>query len=177
MRDALLLVDVLDDFDHEDGDVLRASYEERLPRLLSLIADARAQTVPVVYANDRHGHWHGDLRRLLEATRADAALAPHADDGFFFKDHYSAFGHTALAVLLRELDTERLVLAGMSLEGCVTQTAIDARERGLKVTVVEPACPRIDEVGASVAVEYLRRIAGVCVEDEVALSPPASSRS
>jgi len=56
------------------------------------------------------------------------------------------------------------VVAGMTLEGCVTQTAIDARERGFKVTVVAPACPRIDDEAAEVAVEYLRRIVGAWVE-------------
>lgn len=173
MRDALLLVDVFDDFEHEDGDVLRKSFRATLPALLGLLEAARGTRIPVIYANDRHGRWHGDTRRFLAeldpAAGYDptAALTPRPEDAFFFKDHYSAFGHTALDVLLAELGTDRLVLAGMSLEGCVTQTAIDARERGLLVTVVEPACARIDEEGAEVAVDYLRRVVGARVVADV----------
>jgi nicotinamidase-related amidase len=169
MHDALLLVDVFDDFEHEDGDVLRESFRATLSVLLELIEAARDARVPVIYANDRHGRWHGDPRRFLaelDLAAGDgmaAGLIPEPDDPFFFKDRYSAFGHTALDVLLAELGTDRLLLAGMSLEGCVTQTAIDARERGLLVTVVEPACARIDEKGAEVAVDYLRRVVGARV--------------
>jgi nicotinamidase-related amidase len=165
VKDVVLIVDVFDDFRHDDGETLRASFLERLPQLTGLVDEARTGSIPVVFANDRHGQWHGDLQRFLRETEVEAGrLRPGAGDAFFFKDHYSAFGHTALEVLLRELEAERLVLAGMTLEGCVTQTAIDARERGFKVTVVEPACPRIDDEAAEVAVEYLRRIVGAWVE-------------
>ena len=165
MNDTVLLVDVLDDFEHEDGAALAASFEERLPALLQLVDDTRQRDVPIVYANDRHGRWHGDVRRFLAELEATAfELAPREQDAFLFKDHYSAFDHTALDVLLRELETERLVLAGMTLEGCVTQSAIDARERGYKVTVVEPACASIDDEAAQAAVEYLRRVVGARVE-------------
>ena len=165
MRDALLLVDVFDDFEHDHGYALRASFLERLPALQEVVETARAIPLPVIYANDRHGRWHGDRGRFLAELGVDAdaraaMLAPAPEDAFFFKDHYSAFGHTALGVLLAELDVDRLIVAGMSLEGCVTQTAIDARERGLKVTVVGPACARIDEDNAGIALDYLRRIVG-----------------
>jgi nicotinamidase-related amidase len=173
MHDALLLVDVFDDFEHEDGDVLKESFRATLSVLLKLIEAARHARVPVIYANDRHGRWHGDPRRFLAELDMAAGdgmavgLIPEPEDAFFFKDHYSAFGHTALDVLLAELGTDRVFVAGMSLEGCVTQTAIDARERGLLVTVVEPACARIDEKGAEVAVDYLRRVVGARVAGDV----------
>jgi nicotinamidase-related amidase len=175
MRDALLLVDVFDDFDHEDGDVLRESFRASLPPLLDLVEAARQERVPVLYANDRHGHWHGDIIRFLAELGLEtrdgpaAKLVPRPEDAFFFKDHYSAFHHTALDVLLAELETDRLFVAGMSLEGCVTQTAIDARERGLLVTVVEPASARIDEKGAEVAMDYLERVVGARVVSEISV--------
>jgi nicotinamidase-related amidase len=176
MQDAVLLVDVFDDFDHADGEALAASFHERLPALLELVDETRRRGLPVVYANDRHGRWHGDVRRFLEEVGpSNGALAPAAEDAFFFKDHYSAFGHTALDVLLRELESERLVIAGMTLEGCVTQTAIDARERGLKVSVVAPACARIDKDAADAAVAYLGRVVGARVVSalpDAAAQPP-----
>ena len=50
---------------------------------------------------------------------------------------------------------------------CVAQTAIDARERDLKVTVVADACICIDAAMERIALAYLERVAGV----QVARSP------
>jgi nicotinamidase-related amidase len=171
MNDALLFVDVFDHFDHEDGDVLAGSFQQRLPALLHLLDDARQRGIPVIYANDRHGRWHGNLNLFLSELGVEAsALAPTNQDAFLFKDNYSAFDHTALELLLRDRAIDRLILAGMTLEGCVTQTAIDAREHGLKVTVVAPACARIDEDAAEAAVEYLQRVVGARVVSDLPLT-------
>jgi ferritin-like metal-binding protein YciE len=63
---------------------------------------------------------------------------PRPDDRLAVKPRYSAFDSTPLALNLRELAIERIVLAGMSTEGCVAQTAIASKEEGFKVTVVPP---------------------------------------
>jgi nicotinamidase-related amidase len=57
-------------------------------------------------------------------------LVPLPGERFVIKPRYSAFDHTPLALILEELGCERLLLAGMSTEGCVTQSAIAARELG-----------------------------------------------
>jgi nicotinamidase-related amidase len=48
----------------------------------------------------------------------------------------------------------------MSTEGCVTQTAIDAREAGLKGSVVAPACCTVDLELEEFALGYLARVVG-----------------
>ena len=48
--DALLVVDVLADFDHEDSESLLASFRERGAAMASAIAAARGAGVPVVYS-------------------------------------------------------------------------------------------------------------------------------
>src|SRR5436190_3935181 len=55
--DALVLVDVLADFGHPDGEALFAAFREAVPSLQAAIASARAAGVPVVYANDDFGTW------------------------------------------------------------------------------------------------------------------------
>ena len=47
---------------------------------------------------------------------------------------------------------------------CVAQTAIAARERGLKVSVLVDACADIDEDNARIALAYLERVVGVQTE-------------
>jgi len=53
MKDVLLVVDVFNDFDHEDGDELLASFRERVPAMVEAIAAARAAVIPIVYVNDQ----------------------------------------------------------------------------------------------------------------------------
>ena len=173
MRDVLLVVDILDDFGHDDGDALLASLRERARYVEATLTAARRAGVPLVYANDHHGVWDGDRRRLVDMALDGPGgaliepLAPDADDRFVVKPRYSAFDLTPLELLLRELGAERVVLLGSTTEMCVAQTAIDARERDLKVTVVADACICIDAAMERIALAYLERVAGV----QVARSP------
>ena len=61
MKDALLLVDVVNDFRHEDGGALLASFRHRQPRLVEALERARG-AIPVLYANDDWGRWDGTRR-------------------------------------------------------------------------------------------------------------------
>ncbi len=166
MRDALLLVDVINTFEHEDGGPLLASFRRRHTGLVRALERARAGDVPVVYANDNVGVWDGDAAGLVRAAIAGPggalvqAIAPQAGDRFVIKPRYSAFDHTPLELLLRELDVERILLAGAATEMCVVQTAIDARELGFKVTVLADACACVDERLEALGLEYVEAVAG-----------------
>ena len=170
MRDALLLVDVLNDFEHEDGEKLLESFRSRHDGFVAALEGARGAGLTVVYANDTYGDWRGDgpalVRRALEGRGGELveAIAPDEEDCFVVKPRYSAFDHTPLDLILREREVERLLLGGMSTEGCVAQTAIDARELGFKITVLAKACATIDERLEQVALEYLEQVAGAFVE-------------
>jgi nicotinamidase-related amidase len=166
VRDVLLVIDLLTDFGHEDGDALLASLRERLPGLRAALEAARRDDVPVVYANDHGGRFDGDRDRLLRAATSGpgadalAGLLPREDDPLVLKPRYSAFELSPLELLLSELQAERLVMVGTSTEMCVAQTAIDARERGFKVTVLTDACARIDAEMERIALTYLEHVAG-----------------
>ena len=170
MKDALLLVDVLNDFEHDDGDRLLHSFRERHEGMVRALGRARGDDLPVVYANDNYGVWDGDRQRLVKQALEGRggglleAIAPADDDRFVVKPRYSAFDKTPLELILRELEIERLLLAGASTEGCVAQTAIDARELGFKVSVLADACATVDEQVERVALEYLEAVVGVLVE-------------
>jgi nicotinamidase-related amidase len=167
VKDALLLIDVINRFDHEDGERLLRSFRERLPGFLEAIERARDAGVPVVYVNDHAGRWDSDARELVRAAREDGlggdvvdALAPREGDPFVIKARYSAFDHTLLEILLRELEVERLLMCGGATEMCVVQSAIDAREVGYKVTIVSDACAAVDEEMERLSLEYAERIVG-----------------
>ena len=176
MNDALLLVDVINDFRHEDGEKLLAAFRGRHAGLVAAVEQARGNEIPIVYANDNRGVWDGNRDRLV----ADAVenglggelvdtIAPDENDRFVVKPRYSAFDHTPLELILRSLDIERILLAGMSTEGCVVQTAIDGRELGFKITVLRDACASPDERLEQVALAYLEEVVGARLQSGVAL--------
>jgi nicotinamidase-related amidase len=80
------------------------------------------------------------------------------------KPRYSAFDHTPLEIILRELEVERILLAGAATEMCVIQTAIDAKEEGFKVTILADACATADESIEQLAFEYAGKVVGAFVE-------------
>jgi nicotinamidase-related amidase len=135
--------------------------------------------VPVVYANDQGGRWDSDapglVRDALRGPGGDALaeIAPREDDAFVLKPRYSAFDHSPLVLLLRELEVERLLLAGAATEMCVVQSAIDARELGFKVTIVADACAAVDERMEQLAFEYAREIVGCFVQPAGDVEPGA----
>jgi nicotinamidase-related amidase len=170
MKDALLLVDVLNDFRHEDGDELLDSFRKRHAALVRALDDAHARDLPVIYANDNFGVWDGDAGRLVEqALQGEARdllrqIAPRDGDRFMVKPRYSAFDHTPLVLILRELETQRILLAGAATEMCVVQTAIDAREEGFKVSILADACATTDPEIERLALQYAEEIVGARVE-------------
>jgi nicotinamidase-related amidase len=170
VRDAFVLVDVVQTFEHEDGETLLESFRARHGGFVESLERARADGLPVIYANDNFGVWDGDAPRLvrdaLDGRGGDLVrpVAPREGETFVVKPRYSAFDHTPLELILRELEVERLLLGGLSTEGCVAQSAIGARELGFKVTVLGRACATVDEEVEGVAFRYLEQVAGAFVE-------------
>jgi nicotinamidase-related amidase len=166
--DALVLVDVLANFEHRNGDDLFASFRRTVGDVDAAIARARASDVPVVYANDDFGTWSGDRARIIAESRRTCpepelidAISPEPDDAFICKPRYSAFDHTPLDLLLREREVRRLLLAGTATEMCVAQTAIDGRELGYQITILTDACSEIDPENTTTALRYLEHVVGV----------------
>jgi nicotinamidase-related amidase len=168
MGSALLLVDLINDFSHEDGAELLESFRRRRKGMVAALEDARARGLPVVYANDNQGVWDGDapglVRRAVEEGRGGdviAALAPRAGDRFVVKPRYSAFDHTALVLILRSLEVDHLLLAGAATEMCVLHTAIDAQQRGYGIAVLADACASIQPENERVALAYIEDVLGL----------------
>ena len=161
---------MVNDFRHEDGEQLLATFRERHDGLVAALAAPRSAGIPVIYANDNDGAWDGDAPRLVHKAvdglggALVAAIAPQEGDRFVVKPRYSAFDHTPLVLILRELEIERILLAGAATEMCVVQTAIDAREHGFKVSVLTDACATNDERLERIALEYLEEVVGARLE-------------
>ena len=174
MNDALLVVDAINEFEHEDADQLLASFRKRAGGLRDALERARADGIPVVYVNDDYGRHDGDapglVRRAVEGRGGDVIepIAPREGEPFLLKMRYSAFDHTMLELVLEDLGVERVLLVGGATEACIVQTGIDARELGLKVTILSGACASVDEQVEQVALHYAEEVAGIFVASDYA---------
>lgn len=161
---ALLLIDWISNWLMEGGAQLRRQAEQALPAATRLLAGARRQAVPVIYANDNHGQWRSDFRRVLAESRAAGpaaaaisdSLAPAPDDYFVLKPKHSAFRATPLGLLLQHLHTEVVVLSGIAGNLCVLASAIDAHMRDLRVIVVADACASLTAAANKAAMTQCR---------------------
>ena len=63
---ALLLIDIINDFDFPEADQLLQYARPMARNLLRLKRRAQKAGVPVIYVNDNFGRWKSDFRRTVE---------------------------------------------------------------------------------------------------------------
>jgi nicotinamidase-related amidase len=183
---ALVVIDMINTYDHEDAEHLRRSVEQVVPVLGDLVRSAREAGAPVIYVNDNFGKWRSDHRQLVD----DALAGEHAalvepivpDEGAMFvvKARHSIFYETPLEYLMRQEGIGELVLAGQATEQCILYSALDAHIRHIPVVVPRDAVAHIDEQLAAAALRMMERnmAAELCAAADVrfaAREPAAGS--
>lgn len=162
---ALLIIDMINTFDFEGGEDLRARAEAIAGPICRLRDAFDAAKLPTVYVNDNFGEWHSEKSRLIErafGSSADglAKLKPRDCDYFVLKPQFSGFYATNLPVLLPKLGVRRLVLTGVSTDICVLFTAGDAHMRDYALWVPEDAVATQDEDRGRWALEIIAQSMG-----------------
>lgn len=153
---AVLVIDPQNDFLHERGWYAQQGIDiSHMRRIVNptkeLVAEARRRGVPVVWT--RHGYADAaeagpflELRPFLEegGLRRDTwgwelyeELDVQPEDPIVAKNRLSAFFNTNLEDVLRGLDVETVLIAGVLTNQCVAATSKDASFRDLKPIVVE----------------------------------------
>ncbi|MGY5047587.1 cysteine hydrolase family protein [Streptomyces sp. 900105755] len=172
---ALVVIDMINTYDHEDAELLLPAAEQVVPVLANLIGRARDADVPVIYANDNFGLWRSHHGELVESalSRPHAALVepirPDDDSLFVVKARHSIFYDTPMSYLLWQLGVGTVVLTGQVTEQCVLYSALDAHIRHLDVTVPKDAVASIHPHLADAALEMMERNMGarIVLEKEV----------
>ncbi len=163
---ALLLIDVITDFDFPDGDKLLENAAPAAKRIAELKKRARAAGVPVVYVNDNFGKWQSDFTKLLKHCRSKSAkgckiaerLAPGAADYFILKPKHSGFYSTTLDLLLKHFKAKKLVIAGFSTDICILFTASDAYLRDYKIIIPRDCVAAVEMTKHEHALELMKRV-------------------
>jgi nicotinamidase-related amidase len=139
----MLLIDVINDFDFEEGDELLHLALPVGERIAELKKRAKDAGVPCVYVNDNFGRWQSDFKKIVAHCSAEDAkgkefvklLLPDDDDYFVLKPKHSGFYSTSLDLLLTHLNARNLVLTGIAGNNCVLFTANDAYMRDFKLFI------------------------------------------
>jgi len=162
-KTALVVVDVLNPYDHEDADALVESMAEAVAPIVALVDRARDEGHPVIYVNDNYGHWNSSSQKLLDAALQGRhpelvePLSPPEDAKFVIKARHSIFYETPLEYLLRQIGIERIMLCGQVTEQCILYSALDAYVRHFEVAIPTDAVAHIDADLAEAALEMMQR--------------------
>ena len=173
----LIVIDMLNAYDHEDADTLTRTVERVVPRIAELIARAKDEGVPTIYVNDNFGAWTSDRDQLLDTALQGRyrhlvePIAPAEEALFVVKARHSIFFQTPLEYLLGQEGIDRVVLAGQVTEQCILYSALDAYIRHLDVAVPRDAVAHIYEHLADASLELMERnmSADICVADDCRL--------
>ena len=188
----LILTHLQNEFWHPDGrgyeftrDVL--PFQDTKARILSLVQDCRAKSVPIIFHNETFRPGHPELAvrrngyvrgsgRVLELPEKKMAvrgewgaetledLAPHVVATEYVVDNAKVdpFTGSEFETLLRSLDRHVLILAGLATNFGIEMTARSANERDYGVVVLSDCTDRMlgeySELTLSVLLPYYGRV-------------------
>jgi len=190
---ALLVIDMQNDFLHEQGKARQegarnlAPMLEMIPRQAELIAAARVARVPVVYVlqttlaggasssnvwiEARTRARYSGQEMCLDGSWGQeviSELKPRPGDQVVKKHRYSGFVGTNLDLLLGSLGCRTVICAGTSTNVCVEATAWDAFHHEYYVVYATDACASWDmALHASTLATAERRYATVASVSEL----------
>src|SRR4051794_23121176 len=162
-KTAVLVVDMLNAYEHEAAEPLMESVQEAAPVIGDLIARAHEDDVPVIYVNDNYDDWNvsaGELsRRALGGRRPDLVepVLPIGDSPFVVKARHSVFYSTLLEYLLQASGIGRIVLTGQVTEQCILYSALDGYVRHFAVAVPSDGVAHIHSDLAQAALRMMER--------------------
>jgi nicotinamidase-related amidase len=154
---AVLVVDMLNSYQHPDADVLIPNVAEIIEPLADLVESARkSDDVDLVYVNDNYGDFTAEFSDIvssaLDGARPDLVrpIVPGEGSRMVTKVRHSVFYSTPVAYLLGRLGTKRLILTGQVTEQCILYSALDAYVRHFPVVIPTDAVAHIDaDLGAA----------------------------
>lgn len=140
---ALLLIDVINPLEFEEGEDLLEHALPMAQNILKLKERAKEAGIPVIYVNDNFGRWRSNIKELVAHCLENDVLGkpivellrPDDEDFFVLKPMHSGFYSTPLELLLRYLTVETLIITGMAGDYCVLFTANDAYMRNFTLYI------------------------------------------
>ena len=165
MRQALIVVDMVDDF--VLGKFGSPGAKATVPVIQDLISNARNNDVPVIFLNDHHKEgdfelnvWGPHAMQDSKGSEIVRDLLPEPEDIVIKKQVYSGFFNTDLQRILEESKIGTLFFTGVSTDICVQHNVAEAFYRGFKIYVITDGTAAIDNQVHDSALDYMKKIYG-----------------
>jgi len=165
MKPAMLIIDMLADFIHEDGTLRVPGSRDIIPVIRQVRDTLRSRGVPILYLCDAHmvddpefANWPPHAVKGSKGAEIIPELAPGQGDTVIHKVHIRGLDEPEVSKKIAELGVDYLIMTGVATEYCIKETALQARKRGLAVTIVNDAVAGVERREGDVrrAVEDLR---------------------
>jgi nicotinamidase-related amidase len=160
-RTALVVIDMLNSYEHADAEHLTRNVERAIEPMASLIRRAADEDVLTIYVNDNFGSWTSNRDDLIKEAMGGQfrelvePILPAEDTLFVVKARHSAFYQTPLEYLLSTEGVDRIVMIGQVTEQCILYSALDAYIRHLEVAVPRDAVAHIHDELAEAALKMM----------------------
>lgn len=144
MRNALLIIDIQNDYFPGGKNELVNSYEASL-KAKELLERFRQKNLPVIHIQHLSVR-PGSAFFIPDTIGAEihANVFPQANETLITKNYPNSFRETGLQNYLQQQGITHLVIAGMMSHMCVDATVRAAKDFGYEVTVVADACATKD---------------------------------
>jgi len=163
--DSLIVVDMQRDFCYENGALYIGENAKRVIDPLRKVIESARGKMPVIYTQDWHRKndiefkiWKPHCLMNTEGAEIIKELEPEEGDYIVRKRRYSGFYGTDLDLVLRELEVDRLFVAGVATNICVLHTVSDAVLLNYKVNVLEDCTATLDDYSQNYAIKHMADI-------------------
>jgi len=172
MNDALLVIDMLNDFVKPGAPLEVPKTRTIIPAISNQIAKARAEKRQVIFICDAHAsddlefsrmNWPPHAIRGTSGAQVIDELKPEPQDMIIEKTSYSGFDKTGLEAHLKEHEIGHLTLTGCVTNICILYTAYDAVIHGYDVTVLKDCVADLDTATGEFAFRQMTDVLGVQV--------------
>jgi nicotinamidase-related amidase len=165
MKAAILIIDVLQDFFNEGR--LKDHRSQLTSNINSLTEFARTNQTPVIWVRQEFKDDLSDafmtmrkknIKKTIENTpgcQLLPELVVDPTDKEVIKKRYSAFYNTNLEGMLKELQIDTLVVAGINTHACIRMAAIDAYQRDLELIIATDCIDSWSEKFQEATLEYI----------------------
>lgn len=171
-KPALLVIDMQHDFMDLDAGCYNIGAEHTVAPTATVIEAMRAASLPIIWTKEAHRpsgldkglEDHPDCTfapHTVEGTRGIEIvepLAPGPDDLVVTKRRYNCFLGTELELLLKALEVDTLLVAGVSSDVCVHWTVGEAFQRDYHVRVLEDCVAGTTEVDHDASLTIMRNL-------------------
>ena len=174
---ALLIIDMQNDFVHPVTPVHVAGAAATVPVIRKLRESCRKHEIPVFHVIRSYS---ADGLTVERARLADfrrtpfvvpgtlgaeiiKELTPEAGEKTVIKPRYSAFFQTSLDLMLKRLGVERVLVSGTQYPNCIRATVNDALSLDYAVSVITDACSAKTEAVAAANILDMRNLGAECI--------------